>query len=158
MPARQSQGFSLWFAEPFDARWRALRERVKHLKATLDGQAFTAHPEVKLFAALVNIVHKIVPADPDAPQFLLGNTLGVQHRGWRRVKGNGLPGRMRLFFKFSANQKVIVYAWLNDAKTLRKQGDATDVYVVFQRMLKAGNPPDSFEELMKNVASGKQPR
>lgn len=155
MSARQSQGWSLWFAELFDARWRVLRERVKHLKATLDAPAFNAHPDVKLFAALVNIVHELVPADPDAPQFLLGNTLGTQYRGWRRVKGNGLPGRMRLFFKFSASRKVIVYAWLNDAKTLRKQGDATDVYAVFQRMLKAGNPPDSFDALMKQVTTGK---
>lgn len=155
MTARQSQGWSLWFAELFDARWRVLRARVKHLKATLDAQAFKAHPDVKLFAALVNIVHEIVPADPDAQQFLLGNTLGAQHRGWRRVKGNGLPGRMRLFFKFSASRKVIVYAWLNDAKTLRKQGGASDVYAVFQGMLKAGNPPDDFEALMKKVATGK---
>ncbi len=155
MFARQSQGWSLWFAELFDARWRVLRERVKHLKATLDTQAFNAHPDVKLFAALVNIVHELVPADPNAPQFLLGNTLGSQHRGWRRVKGNGLPGRMRLFFKFSASRKVIVYAWLNDAKTLRKQGGATDVYSVFQGMLKAGNPPDSFDALMEHVSSGR---
>ena len=49
----------------------------------------------------------------------------TQYRGWRRVKGIGLPGRTRLFYKFSARRKVIVYAWLNDAKTLRKQGDAT---------------------------------
>jgi toxin YhaV len=155
MTARQSQGWSLWFAELFDGRWRVLRERVKHLKATLDAQAFNAHPDVKLFAALVGIVHELVPADPDAPQFLLGNTLGQQYRGWRRVKGNGLPGRMRLFFKFSASKKVIVYAWLNDAKSLRKQGGATDVYAVFQRMLEAGNPPDSFEALMEHVSSGK---
>ena len=155
MPARQSQGWSLWFTELFDARWRLLRERVKRLKATLDAPAFKAHPDVKLFAALVNIVHELVPADPDAPQFLLGNTLGTQYRGWRRVKGNGLPGRMRLCFKFSASQQVIVCAWLNDAKTLRKQGDATDVYAVFQRMLTSGNPPGSFDDLMKRVASGK---
>jgi toxin YhaV len=155
MPARQSLGWSLWFTELFDARWRLLRERVKRLKATLDAPAFNAHPEVKLFAALVNIVHELVPADPDAPQFLLGNTLGTQYRGWRRVKGNGLPGRMRLFFKFSARQEVIVYAWLNDANTLRKQGDARDVYAVFQHMLKSGNPPDGFDELMKNVAACK---
>ncbi len=155
MSARQSQGWSLWFAELFDARWRGLRERVKHLKATLDAQAFNAHPEVKLFTALVNIVHELVPTDPDAAQFLLGNTLGTQHRGWRRVKGHGLPGRMRLFFKFSASRKIIVYAWLNDAKTLRKQGHATDVYAVFQRMLQAGDPPAGFEALMGRVSSGK---
>ena len=158
MPARQSNGWEIWFGELFDARWREIRERVKHLKTTLNKADFNAHPEVKLFAALVKIVHELVPTDPDASQFLLGNTLGVHHRAWRRVKGNGLPDRMRLFFKFSAAHKVIVFTWLNDAKTLRKQGGATDVYTVFQRMLKAGNPPDSFEQLMKKVATlAKQP-
>ncbi len=122
MSARQSQGWSLWFAEPFAARWRLLRERVKQLKTTLDAPAFNAHPEVKLFAAWVRIVHELVPANPDAPQFLLGNTPGQQYRGWRRVKGNGLPRRIRLFFKFSASKKVIVYAWLDDPTSLRKQG------------------------------------
>jgi hypothetical protein len=34
-------------------------------------------------------------------------------------------------------------------------GNATDVYVVFQRMLRAGNPPDRLEALMKKVKSGK---
>ena len=155
MTARQSQGWSLWFAELFDARWRELRARVKHLEATVGKPAFNAHLDVKLFAALVNSVHELVPADPDAPQFLLGNTLGAQHRGWRRVKGNGLPSRMRLFFKFSANKKVIVYAWLNDARALRKQGGATDVYTVFQGMLKAGNPPDNFDALMEQASSDK---
>ena len=155
MAARQSQGWSLWFTELFDTRWRQLRARVKQLKATLDEPAFNAHPDVKLFAALVNIVRERVPADPDAPQFLLGNTLGAQHRGWRRVKGNGLPSRMRVFFKFSASKRVIVYAWLNDARTLRKQGDGTDVYTVFQGMLKAGNPPDNFDALMEQASSDK---
>ena len=46
----------------------------------------------------------------DASQLLLGNTLGVHHRAWRHVKGNGLPDR---------------------------------------------NPPHSFEQLMKTVATGK---
>lgn len=155
MPARQSNGWEIWFSDIFDARWRQTREQVKHLKTTLTAADFLAHPEVKLFAALVKIVHDLVPSDPEASQFLLGNTLGTQHRSWRRVKGNGLPGRMRLFFKFSASRKVIVFAWLNDARTLRKQGDASDVYTVFRRMLKAGNPPDSFDDLLKKTASGK---
>ena len=154
MTVRQSHGWEIWFGELFDARWRALREQVKHLKATLDAKAFQAHPDAKLFAALVNIVHEAL-SDPAAPQFLLGNTLGAEHRGWRRVKGNGLPERMRLFFKFSVARKVIVFAWLNDQRTLRKQGGSTDVYAVFQQMLKAGRPPDTLDDLLKKVSSGK---
>lgn len=155
MTVRQSHGWEIWFGELFDARWRVLREQVKHLKATLDTRAFNAHPDAKLFAALVHIVHEAVPADPAASQFLLGNTLGTQHRGWRRVKGNGLPERMRLFFKFSAARRVIVFAWLNEPGSLRKQGAVTDVYTVFLRMLKSGRPPDTLDGLLKKVSSGK---
>ncbi len=62
---------------------------------------------------------------------------------------------MRLFFKFSVARKVIVFAWLNDQRTLRKQGGSTDVYAVFQQMLKAGRPPDTLDDLLKKVSSGK---
>ncbi|MBE0548885.1 MAG: type II toxin-antitoxin system YhaV family toxin [Rubrivivax sp.] len=72
-----------------------------------------------------------------------------------RVKGNGLPRRMRLFVKFSASKEIIVYARLNGANTLRRQGGATDVHAVFRRILKAGNPPDSFEALMEQVSTGR---
>ena len=80
MPARQSNGWEIWFSDVFDARWRQTREQVKYLKTTLNTADFNAHPEVKLFAALVKIVHELVPSDPEASQFLLGNTLGTQHR------------------------------------------------------------------------------
>ncbi|MDP2826031.1 MAG: hypothetical protein Q8O52_25495, partial [Sulfuritalea sp.] len=50
---RASHGWQIWFGELFDARWRDLRNRVRRLKAELDGRGFATHPEVKLFAALV---------------------------------------------------------------------------------------------------------
>jgi len=151
---RTSQGWQIWFGELFDARWRALRERVRQLKTALDEGDFAAHPEVKLFAALVHIVHETVPRNPEHPDFRLGKTLGERYTGWRRVKRHGLPERMRLFFKFSSSHKVIVFVWLNDADTLRKDGASSDVYAVFRRMLEGGNPPDDFEVLLKAVGGG----
>ena len=40
-------------------------------------------------------------------------------------------------------------AWLNDEATLRKAGAKTDVYAVFQRMLRRGEVPSGIEELNK---------
>lgn len=152
---RESHGWQIWFGELFDTRWRALRVRVKQLKADLGDSDFASHPDVKLFAALVHIVHEMVPRAPEHPDFRLGKTLGDRFTGWRRVKRRGLPDRMRLFFKFSSAHKVIVFVWLNDADTLRKDGASSDPYTVFRRMLEGGNPPDDFEELMKAVGKGK---
>lgn len=153
--ARQSHGWQLWFGELFDKRWRDLRNRVKTLKAQLDAEQFAAHPEVKLFAALVNLVHEVVPRDPEHKEFRLGKTLGDRYANWRRAKGHGLPRRMRLFFKFSSSHRVIVFVWLNDAGTLRKEGASSDPYAMFQRMLESGNPPDDFDALLRKLRSGK---
>jgi toxin YhaV len=49
--------------------------------------------------------------------------------------------------------KIIVYAWVNDSKTLRTCGSATDAYAVFASMLARGNPPDNWNELLKQSAS-----
>ena len=152
---RESYGWQIWFGELFDTRWRALRDQVKRLKAELDENRFASHSDVKLFAALVHIVHETVPRDPEHTDFRLGKTLGNRFTGWRRVKRHGLPDRMRLFFKFSSTHKVIVFVWLNDADTLRKDGASTDPYAVFRRMLEAGNPPDDFNDLLQAVSTGK---
>lgn len=57
--------------------------------------------------------------------------------------------RYRLFFQFrSEAPKTIIYAWLNDERTLRKAGDKNDVYAVFTTMLKNAKMPNSFAELM----------
>jgi toxin YhaV len=44
---------------------------------------------------------------------------------------------------------VIVYAWVNDENTLRKAGSRTDPYAVFVGRLRAGNPPDNWEDLIQ---------
>ena len=152
---RANHGWQIWFGELFDARWRTLLDRVKRLKAELDESHFASRPDVKMFAALVHIVHEAVPRDPEQSDFRLGKTLGDRFTGWRRVKRHGLPDRMRLFFKFSSAHKVIVFVWLNDQHTLRKDGSSSDPYAVFRSMLESGSPPDDFNELLKAVRTGK---
>jgi toxin YhaV len=44
---------------------------------------------------------------------------------------------------------VVIYVWLNDEDSLRKEGSRTDVYQVFKRMLERGEVPSSLEELIQ---------
>ena len=53
-----------------------------------------------------------------------------------------------LVFWYNSGTKTIVYVWLNDENTLRKDGADTDVYVVFRKMLDRGNPPNVWKELV----------
>ena len=83
-----------------------------------------------MLASVYRALTQLVPANPDAPDFRLGKTLGPDNTHWRRVK-KGTPDRYRLFFRFASNPvkvKVIVYVWFNDEDTLRKAGSKTDVY------------------------------
>jgi toxin YhaV len=93
----------------------------------------------------LKLILEIIPGDPSASAFRQGDTLGVDRRHWYRAKFGG--GRFRLFFRFSSGAKTILYAWVNDEKTLRTYGSKTDAYAVFKKMLNAGNPPDDWSLL-----------
>lgn len=75
--------------------------------------------------------------DPTHPEYLLGNTLGTEHRDWRRIK-RLLPSRYRMFFKFFSTDKEVFFVWMNDAETLRKEGAKSDCYAYFRWMLDSG--------------------
>jgi toxin YhaV len=87
----------------------------------------------------------IIPRDPNAPEFRQGNTLGPDNRHWFRAK---FHQRYRLFYRFSSKEKVILFAWVNDERTLRKSGSKSDPYLVFRAMLEAGDPPNTMEQLL----------
>lgn len=135
------------FAHPlFLQRLEGLVEEIE-LLAESDPDDFHHHPHYKLFEKVDVSIRERVPANPAAPEYLQGNTLGKANRHWRRVK-SGLPNRYRLFFQFRSDApKSIIYAWLNDEATLRKDGARTDVYAVFLTKLKSGEIPSSFSEL-----------
>jgi hypothetical protein len=46
-------------------------------------------------------------------------------------------------------QKIIIHAWVNDEGSLPKSGSKTDAYSVFKAMLKTGEPPTSFTEILR---------
>ena len=65
----------------------------------------------KLLLALRHAMFEVVPSNPGADIHRQGNTLGKAHRHWRRIK---IGQRFRLFFRYDARARIIVYAWVND--------------------------------------------
>lgn len=113
--------------------------------------ARSAGPNSKLLAQVDRLIFSEIPEDPGRREYRQGTTLGDQRKHWFRAKFGG--GRFRLFFRYRSDIRVVVYAWINDEETLRTYGRRTDAYAVFSRMLDAGNPPDSWDELMRSVGS-----
>ncbi|GCK64168.1 toxin of the SohB(PrlF)-YhaV toxin-antitoxin system [Escherichia coli] len=60
--------------------------------------------------------------------------------------------QFRLFYRCSQEHKTIVIGWVNGFDTLRAYDSKTDAYKVFGEMLKAGNPPDDWDTLLKEAS------
>lgn len=117
---------------------------------TRQPNGYQKNANTKLLAALNKLVFQTIPADPTQTVYRQGSTLGGGYAHWFRAKfGNQ---RFRLFFRYDSKAKIIIFAWVNDAATLRTYGAKTDAYAVFKGMLEDGNPPDDWAALQK-VAS-----
>ena len=62
---------------------------------------------------------EVVPQDPSRDEYRQGSTLGPRYRHWRRAR---IGRQFRLFFRYNARAKVIVYARVNDQSTLPSSG------------------------------------
>ena len=124
----------------FDARWLALIRAVAEQRKAAPKEP-PRSPEATLLAALVRVLRDHIARDPNAAPYRLRHELAA----WRRVK---FLGRLRLFYRFSSEHRIIVLAWLNDETTLRKSGAATDPYAVFSSMLARGDVPDDWTALI----------
>jgi len=138
-------GWKLYVHPLFHGQLIRLIEQVEAL-AKKNPAAYKEEAATKLLATINRFIREIIPRDPNAPEFRQGNTLGKDNRHWFRAK---FHQRYRLFYRFATKEKVIIYAWLNDEKTLRKAGSKTDPYVVFRGMLEAGDPPASIADLLQ---------
>jgi toxin YhaV len=54
----------------------------------------------------------------------------------------------RLLFRYHSESRIIIYAWVNDEDTRRAYERDSDADRTFRRMLKGGNPPDDWNELL----------
>ena len=103
----------------------------------------------KLLAALQKVAFTDIPQNPTDSNYRQGDTLGKNYKSWFRAKfGNG---RYRLFFRYNLEQRIIILAWVNDEDTLRTRGSKTDAYHVFSKMLDNGNPPNNWNDLLKDA-------
>ena len=143
-----AHGWTLQMSKAFTGVYDALENEVARLQAA-DPAGWRGHSKAKVFAAVKQLMYEVIPANPDAAKFLQGNTLGAEHRHWRRAK---FMHRFRHFFRFDSATRVIVYVWLNDENTLRKAGSKTDPYAVFLRRLDRGDPPDDWAGLLADAA------
>jgi len=83
-----------------------------------------------VLANIVELALKRIPQDSDAATISSGRyarqslqALGFAKKFFQR--------RFRLFFRYDLASKIIVYAWVNDSRTLRTYGSASDAYAVF---------------------------
>ena len=135
--------------ERLTAAAEAETERVTE-QAAKGGQPSLASerlgPNVKLLAAVQDLMLVTIPEKPTRKEYRQGGTLGDSRKHWFRAKFGG--GRFRLFFRFRADVSVLVFAWMNDEHTLRTYGSSTDAYRTFARMLGQGHPPDDWDALL----------
>lgn len=133
--------FLAWPA--FDARWVALIRAVTKQRKADPGTPPTS-PEAIVLTALVRVIRDHIARDPNDPDHRLRQPLGA----WRRKK---FLGRLRLFYRFSSQHRLVILTWLNDENTLRKEGASTDPYAVFAGMLSRGEVPEDWEVLVKKA-------
>ena len=140
----QQHGWTLLFHDCLIDQLRKLNQAIQRAQRN-DPAGFASNANVKLFQGLSRLMLEAIPQNPSRDEYRQGSTLGARYRHWRRAR---LGRRFRLFFRYDAKAKVIVYAWVNDQRTLRSSGSKTDPYAVFSRMLARGNLPDNWDALM----------
>jgi toxin YhaV len=133
------------FAHPiFLDELDSLTAQVEALKRK-DPAGYVKKNATKRLAAIAKLAFEVIPQDPARPEYRQGNTLGDEHKHWFRAK---FFQQYRLFFRFHAQVKVIVFAWVNDEDTKRAFESADDAYRVFRRMLDSGRPPSDWGQLL----------
>ena len=139
------------FAHPlFLDQVEELVRQVERLEQK-DPAGFAKRSATKRLAAIAKLVFEVIPQDPTRPEFRQGGTLGEDHTHWFRA---GFFQQYRLFFRYHASSKVIVYAWVNDEGTRRAYDSPTDACRVFSRMLVSGHPPDNWDRLLAEARAG----
>ena len=140
----QRHGWNLLFHEGLIEQLQKLQTAAQKAQ-TQDPQGFESNANVKLFNALAQLMLETVPSDPSRDEYRQGNTLGDEHKHWFRAK---FFQQYRLFFRYHAPSKVIVYGWVNDDATKRAYESSDDAYRVFSKMLESSHPPSDWDQLL----------
>ena len=141
------------FAHPLLlAQIEALAQQVEAFKQK-DPVGYVKKNASKRLAAITRLAFNVIPQDPARPEYRQGGTLGDDHKHWFRAK---FFQQYRLFFRYHAPSKVIVFAWVNDEDTKRAYESSDDAYRVFRRMLESGRPPDDWNQLLSEARAAAQ--
>lgn len=98
------------FAHPlFLAQIEALVRQVETLKQK-DSAGYVKKNASKRLAAITQLAFDVIPQDPTRPEYRQGGTLGDDHKHWFRAK---FFQQYRLFFRYHAPNKVIVYVHIS---------------------------------------------
>jgi len=138
-------GWKVFAHKLFLKQLEELTEQVEILHKK-DPENYTKKNAAKRLAAIVKLAFDIIPQDPTLSEYRQGKTLGKDHKNWFRAK---FFQQYRLFFRYHLEQKVIVYAWVNDEKTKRAYESRKDAYKVFEKMLNNGHPPEDWDKLLE---------
>jgi toxin YhaV len=142
-------GWVIYVHPLFRSQVEALTRQVEGLRRK-DPAGFRGRNASKRLAAINKLAFEIIPQDPGRPEYRQGAALGDDRKHWFRAK---FFQQYRLFFRYHAKSRVIVFAWVNDETTKRAYESGDDAYVVFRRMLDSGNPPDDWDQLYRSVLS-----
>lgn len=140
-------GWKIYAHSFFIEQLEALLTKVKDLRKKHPSEYKSKKP-TKLLAAIVKLAFDEIPQDPTSHKYRQGKTLGNNYKHWFRAK---FYQQYRLFFRYHLESKIIVYAWVNDENSRRAYGSNTDAYLVFQKMLDNDNPPDNWDDLLKQA-------
>ncbi|MEG3134227.1 type II toxin-antitoxin system YhaV family toxin [Rouxiella sp. T17] len=131
----------------FDAQFTALIDKVEALRLK-HPESFQNKRASKVLYAIHKVITERIAVNPAAADFMQGKTLGKGHQHGCRAK---FLQQYRLFFRFDRQAKIVILAWVNDDKTLRAYDQKSDAYADFGSMLKNGNPPDDWRELLQQA-------
>jgi len=109
----QRHGWTLLFHEGLIAQLRMVQAATVQASES-EPQRLDGNANAKLFQALSHRVMDAVPGDPSRDAFRHCNIAEPAHSNWRCAK---IGRRFRLFFRYDARAKVIVFAALKDRAT-----------------------------------------
>lgn len=115
----QRHGWNLLFHDGLIEQLQKLHAAAAERARAHDPVGCASNANVKLFHALTELIFDVVPGDPGQDEYRQGNTMGPAFRHWRRAK---IGRRFRLFFRYDAKTRIIIFAWVNDEHTLRSSG------------------------------------
>ncbi len=144
----QINGWSIFLHPLLIEEIKSLKEIVTDLHAK-DPVNYQRKNATKRLGAILRLI-KDIPENPEDPKYRQGDTLGSSNKHWFRAK---FFQQYRLFFRFDTQAKVIILVWVNDDAHKRSYGSNKDAYRTFKKMLKSGNPPNDWDELLSQSDS-----